>query len=391
MSETARIPYCCPSLGEAERASVIEVLKGGWIARGSKAREFEAACAGRLGASHALCCSNGSAALEIALRGLGIGPGDEVIVPTLTWVATAMAVRLVGADPVFADVDPFTHNVTPETVLACWSERTRAVIGVDFAGIPHDAPTLRMIAEQGGAHLVQDAAHSFGARYQDGSPVGNDSSAHVTTFSFHPAKTITTAEGGLVTCADASLAERMRRIRSGGVTRDFEESRGGYDFLATEVGSNFHMTELQAALGLAQLPRTDELVRKRKRAAKRLLNRLAPFRDRLGLPVHPEGSSWNLFIVELRGERLDGSVRDQLIGELHDRGVAAHVHYPLLHRQPIFQSSADELRLTSAVRYERRALTLPLFADITDSQIDFVANAVAASLETIYPKAKMRA
>ena len=141
MSESARIPYCRQSIGEAEWAAVAEVLESGWIARGKRARDFEAACAQRLQASHAISCSSGSAALEIALRGLGIGPGDEVVVPTLTWVATAMAVRLVGARPVFADVDPITHNVTPETVLARWSERTRAIIGVDFAGVPHDSHT----------------------------------------------------------------------------------------------------------------------------------------------------------------------------------------------------------------------------------------------------------
>jgi len=169
MSDSAaatRIPYCRQTLGEKEITAVVEVLKSGWIARGPKAEEFEVACAKRIGASHAISCTNGSAALEIALRSLGIGPGDEVIVPTLTWVATAMAVRMVGADPVFADIDALTHNVTPETVLACWTDRTRAVIGVDFAGIPHDAYTRRVIAEQCGAFVFQSLETDAAAKRQ---------------------------------------------------------------------------------------------------------------------------------------------------------------------------------------------------------------------------------
>ena len=376
------IPYCRQTLGEAETRAILEVLESGWIARGPKSREFEARCAERLQASHAVSCANGSAALEIALRGLGIGPGDEVIVPTLTWVATAMAVRLVGATPVFADVDPVTHNLTPESARARWSDRTRAVIAVDMAGVPCPAHALRALAEERSAFLIQDAAHSFGAAWSDGTPVGSDGPAHATTFSFHPAKTITTGEGGLVTTADPELADRLRRIRSGGITRDFSESRGAYDYLATDIGSNYHLTELQAALGLAQLDRLDDLLERRRRAAARLLEELRPLEGLL-LPKHPSGSSWNLFIVEIPDA--DGERRDRVLGLLRERGVHAHVHYPLLHRQPVFGFDGDESGFEHADRYFRGALTLPLFADIEPHQIARVARALEEVLELTVP------
>lgn len=379
---SAPIPYCRQSLGEAETRAVLEVLESGWIARGPRSREFESRCAERLGASHATSCANGSAALEIALRGLGIGPGDEVIVPTLTWVATAMAVRLVGATPVFADVDPATRNLTVETARERWSERTRAVIAVDMAGIPCPAHGLRSLAEEHGAFLVQDAAHSFGATWSDGRPVGCDGAAHVTTFSFHPAKTITTGEGGLVTTEDPELAERLRRIRSGGITREFAESRGGYDYLATEVGSNYHLTELQAALGLVQLDRLDELLGRRWHAANLLLAELQSI-EGLALPEHPHGSSWNLFIVELQDA--DGDRRDRVLELLREKGVGAHVHYPLLHRQPVFGCELDDSRFPGAVRYFDGALTLPLFADLEPAQIKRVARALGEALESTAP------
>lgn len=377
------IPYCRQFTGEEEIAALAEVLRGGWIARGPRAVHFEDACAERLQASHAISCSSGSSALEIALRGLGVGPGDEVLVPTLTWVATAMAVRLVGATPVFADVDPDTLALTPETALEGWSARTRAVIAVDMAGVPHDARALRELCEERGAWLVEDAAHAFGARFPDGAAVGADGRAHVATFSFHPAKTITTAEGGLLTCADPGLAERLRRIRSGGITRDFEGSRGRYDFRATDLGGNHHLSELHAALGLVQLGRLDRLLELRRGAARALGERLAELGANVLLPTHPQGSSWNLFIVRLPDEGSPAEVaarRDELLTRLQSQRIATHVHYPLLHRQPVFRAPGARRRFPQAERYERTALSLPLFPGMTAAEIERVAAALAAAL-----------
>ncbi len=380
MPDSERIPYCRQTLGEEEVEAVTRVLRSGWISRGPLARELEERCAERLHASHAISCSSGSAALEIALRGLGIGPGDDVIVPTLTWVATAAAVRLVGARPVFCDVDPHTHNLTPVTVEASWTPRTRAVIAVDMAGIPCDIRSLRTLTTARGAHLVEDAAHAFGARHFSGLPVGGDGMADVATFSFHPAKTITTAEGGLLTCADAELAERLRCIRSGGIVRDFKGTRGRYDFQVAELGSNHHLSELHAAMGLVQLDRLDDLIGRRRALALELTAALAPHAENLELPEHPPGSCWNLYITELAGTHPNSSRRDALLARLSDAGISAHVHYPLLHTQPLFAAEHGGRRLPIAERYERRALTLPLFPELTGEAITRVAQALGRAL-----------
>lgn len=377
MSSTERIPYCKQTLGEEEIAAVTEVLRSGWIVRGPLAKQLEERVASRVHASHAISCCNGSAAIEIALRGLGIGPGDEVVVPTLTWVSTASAVRLVGATPVFCDVDPDTHNVTPETVLAAWTPNTKAVVAVDLCGVPCDVRALRELTQSKGAALISDAAHSFGATHEDGTPVGADGYADITTFSFHPAKTITTGEGGMLTCQDAELGERLRRIRSGGMTREFEGSRGGFDFEVVDIGSNYHLSEIHAAIGLVQLGRMDEFLAARKSLAQEMTEQLKPLAHKLRLPEHPDGSSWNLYVVELVGDAESSTERDELIKSLNEAGVAAHLHYPLLHKQPIFDSGGS---LSNAERYERRALTLPLFPELTKSQIERVANALEQAL-----------
>ena len=373
------IPYCRHEIGEEEIRAVTAVLRGGWIARGPRVRTLEEACEARLGSSHAIACSSGTGALEIAMRGLGLGPGDDVIVPDVTWVASAMAVLQVGARPVFADVDPETHLLTVETAEAAWTPRTRAVLTVDFAGVPSDVFGLRELAESRGARLIEDAAHAFGAYHCDGTPVGRDEAAHVTTFSFHPAKTITTAEGGLVTTADDVLAERMRRIRSGGITRSFAGSRGSHDYLATEIGGNFHLSELQAALGLVQIDRVDAFLTRRRDAWDRLLDALESLSGELLFPNHLGGSSHNLFIVELAEDGGSADRRDAVLAHLGSEGIGASLHYPLLHRQPVFARS-PRAQVPNAERFEARALTLPLFPSITDDEIRRVAHALSEAL-----------
>lgn len=380
MSKPERIPYCKQTLGEEEIAAVAEVLRSGWIVRGPLSKQLEERIASRVQASHAIACSSGSAALEIALRGLDIGPGDEVIVPTLTWVSTASAVRLVGAKPVFCDVDSVTHCVTPETVLAAWTPKTKALIAVDMCGVPCEVRALRELTESKRAALISDAAHSFGATHADGTPVGADGFADITTFSFHPAKTITTGEGGMLTCQDPKLAERLRRIRSGGMTRDFEGSRGGFDFQVIDVGSNYHLSEIHAAIGLVQLDRMDEFLEARGILAQHMTEQLKTFADRIRLPQHPAGSSWNLYVVELTGDSIGSTERDELIKSLAKAGVVAHLHYPLLHTQPIFTRDHDGRSFPVAESYERCAFTLPLYPELTKSQIDRVVNALEQAL-----------
>lgn len=380
MSSMDPIPGCRQSYGEQERTALLEAFDSGRIARGPRVKAFEAALGRRLRASHGVVCANGTAALELALRALGIGPGDEVLVPTLSWLASASAIRVLGADPVFVDIDPITHNVTPETVERAWTPRAKALIAVDMAGVPCDLAGLRASADSRGAYLIEDAAHALGAHHPDGLPVGGDGYAHATTFSFHPAKTITTGEGGLVTTPDAELAGRLARMRSGGLTRDFEASRGPWDYQSEDVGSNLHMTELQAALGLAQLERINALVERRRSAGLALLDGLQDVPG-LILPQHPPGSCWNLFLCELDVEGSPEGLRDRVVARLHKAGIGAHVHYPLLHRQPVFDARSYEPQLPVAVRYFERTFTLPLFPDLTSADIVRIVQATRAAID----------
>ncbi len=378
------IPYCRHDLGEAEIEAVAQVLRSGWIARGPLAKQFEEACANQMHASHAVSCSNGSAALEIAVRALGIGPGDEVIVPTLTWVATASCVRLAGATPVFADIQAPHHSLDARSVEPRITDRTKAVIAVDFAGVPHDLAELKSLCDKRGLFLIQDAAHSFGAHFPDNVPVGADNTADIVTFSFHPAKSITTAEGGLLTTGSADIANRLRLIRSSGVSREHTTCRGAWDVRAEELGSNHHLTEIQAAIGLVQLERWSEFRELRREAFGKLTERLMPWREQLELPSHPAGSSHNLYIVRLASS-FGGEQRGQLLDWLHQHSIRAHVHYPLLHRQPVFEASphTSDAEFPQATAYEARALTLPLFPGISDGELGRVAATVEAGLHRL--------
>lgn len=370
MSES--IPYCRHETGAAEERAVLAALRSGWIARGPLTRRFEEALAQQVGASHAVACSSGTSALELALRAAGIGSGDEVLVPSLTWVATAMAVRVVGAVPVFVDIDRRTLCASVTDARRKVTARTRAAIVVDFAGRGHDLAAWRELCNAHEMTLVADAAHAFGGRYPGGTVIGADEGADLTTFSFHPAKTITTGEGGMVTTSDPRLDERLRVLRAGGMTRDFPTSRGPWDFQVSLEGGNHHLSELQAALGIAQLEKVDDLLRRRRGCVQIYEALLARSDAPWELPEHPEGSACNLYIIQLP-DSPGGALRNEVARRLREDGVHCAVHYALLHRQPLFTAGVHETRLPDSERYERRALTLPLYPGLGEGEQALVA------------------
>jgi perosamine synthetase len=366
------IPYCRHETGEAEEEALLAVLRSGWIARGPLAGRFEDAVAQRVGASHAVACSSGTSALELALRAAEIGPGDEVLVPSLTWVATAMAVRLVGATPVFVDIDPRTFCASARDAAGRVTPRTRAAVVVDFAGRGHDLPAWRGLCRQHGITLVADAAHAFGGSYPDGTAIGGDEGADLTTFSFHPAKTITTGEGGMVTTASPELDARLRVLRAGGMTRDFPGRRGPWDFCVTHEGGNHHLTELQAAMGLAQLEKVEDFLARRRRGVQHYARLLGTEESPWVLPEHPGGSACNLYVVSLP-DSPGGVLRNEVANRLRLAGINCAVHYALLHRQPLFTASAEPVGLPHSEAYERRALTLPLYPGLEPGELALVA------------------
>src|SRR5215467_2143536 len=263
------IPVMRPWLGQEEAAAAAEAVASGWIAQGPRVREFEEAFAAAIGAPHAVAVSSCTAALHLALIAAGIGQGDEVIVPSLSFIATANAVRYVGAQPVFADVDLATQNLTPQTVAPHLTRRTRAVILVDQAGIPADLDAMRALCDPLQVALIEDAACAAGSVYQ-GRPVG--AGAKQAAFSFHPRKLLTTGEGGMLTTSDQTIAARLRRLREHGMdvsAADRHRSQQPMIERYLEVGFNFRMTDVQAAIGLVQLRKLGQMVARRRALARR--------------------------------------------------------------------------------------------------------------------------
>lgn len=323
------IPYARQSISEADIQAVVEVLRSDWLTTGPMVERFEQAVCNFTGAARGVAVSNGTAALHCAMHAIGIGPGDEVILPPLTFVATANAVLYQGGTPVFADVEEGTLLLDPNEVERQITPKTRAIIAVDYAGQPCDYDALRDIADRYGLWLVADACHSLGASYK-GRPVG--SLADLTCFSFHPVKPITTGEGGMVMTNKAELAEKMRRFRNHGIDRDHaqRQAAGVWEYDVCERGMNYRLTDLQCALGASQLRRLADGVRARTRLAEAYDGLIAaggamkPVRRLAG-----RVSACHLYPV--RHPR-----RDAFFARLAEAGIRPAVHYKPVHLHSAF-------------------------------------------------------
>ncbi len=386
------LPYARHSLDAADARAVLAALGAERIAQGPEMVLFEEALAKQVGTQAAVAVSSGTAALEVALGALGVGPGDEVVVPSLTFLATCNAVLARGARPVFADVDPETLTLDPVSVAERVGERTRGAIPMHFAGHPADMLRLRL-ALGPDRFLLEDAAHALGATL-GGRPAGSLGDAGC--FSFHPAKLVTTGEGGAVTTDWPELAERLRSLREHGVVRDparfrglglpeehAAEERGDWVYEQHERGSNFRLSELGAALGRSQLARADAFLERRREIANRYACALAEL-DTLELPHERRGarSAWHLFPIRLRTERLRLR-RAELHAALHERGIEAQVHYIPVHLQPFYRTTLGsgwgDLPRSEAAYL--RLLSLPLFPALTDAEVDRVAATLRGILE----------
>jgi perosamine synthetase len=370
------LPYGHHTITDADVAAVVQALRDDWITGGPRVAEFERSVAARVGAAHGVAVSSGTAALHLAAFAAGLGPGDEAIVPPLTFAATANAVLYLGATPVFADVRPDTLTLDPERVAEKLTARTRAIVGVDFAGLPCDWDRLHPLAEQTGARLIDDAAHALGAAYR-GRPLG--ALADLTTLSFHPVKHMTTGEGGMVTTDDAGLAERARRFRNHGITMDASErfSRGEWHYEMVDLGFNYRLTDLQCALGLSQLGRLDDALARRRAIAARYRATLAGVPG-LALQALPAGSehAWHIFPILLDLDRLAGD-RRAIFAALRAEGIGVNVHYIPVYWHPYYQrlGYAKGLCPVAEAVYDR-LITLPLFPAMTDADVEDVLTAV---------------
>jgi dTDP-4-amino-4,6-dideoxygalactose transaminase len=363
------LPFTRPQIDEETIAAVVQVLRSGWLTTGPRCAEFEARLAEHCGGRLVRVFNSGTAALEVALRLAGIGPGDEVITTPLSWVATANVVLTVGARPVFVDIDPKTRNIDLARIEAAITPRTRAILPVDLAGLPVDRDRLYAIAQRHGLRVIEDAAQSFGANWR-GRPIG--SFGDFVAFSFHANKNITTGEGGALVLPDPALAPLAERLRLQGVVR-----HGDGEMSVDVLGGKSNLTDIAAAIGLGQLRHLARFTERRRELARRYFERID---QRLGLtlPVPDfEQSNWHMFQVLLPLSRMRLS-RGEFIAAMKERGIGVGVHYPAIHLFGLYRAQGwREGDFPVAERIGRSIVTLPLFPAMTEADVDRVCRALS--------------
>lgn len=382
-SHELQIPFHRASVGEEEVRAVSEVIRSGWLTMGPKTVEFETEFARYIGAKHAIAVSSCTAALHLALEAVGIGAGDEVLVPTTTFTATAEVVTYLGAKPILVDVEENTLNLNPADAAGRVTPRTRALIAVHFAGQPCDMERIRELANQHGLYVIDDAAHALPASYR-GASVGLLS--ELTAFSFYATKTLTTGEGGMVTTDNADYADRIRIMRLHGIGRDAWKrysATGSWYYEVLAAGFKYNMTDIQAALGLVQLRKCSAMRSQRRQIAMQYTAAFARL-EALEPPtvLDDRESSWHLYVLRLRTDRL-GVARDDFISALRERGIGTSVHFIPLHLHPYYQK-AFGYRPTDfpvAEKEYNRSLSLPIYPDMTQEEIQRVIEAVSAVCE----------
>ncbi|RDB57675.1 UDP-4-amino-4,6-dideoxy-N-acetyl-beta-L-altrosamine transaminase [Paraeggerthella hongkongensis] len=375
--------YGHQQITEDDIQAVEDALRSDYLTCGPATEAFEVLLKRTVGAKYVTAVSNGTAALHVACLAAGIKEDDEVIVSSITFAASANCVRYCGAKPVFADIDPETWNISPDSVESLITPNTKAVVAVDFGGVPVDAPALRRICDEHGLLLIEDAAHSLGSKV-DGSSVG--SVADITTFSFHPVKTVTTGEGGAVATNDPELAKRALLFAKHGITRDKSlmknTDEGGWYYEQLELGYNYRITDIQAALGVSQLKRLEEFTQTRQRlvayynAAFDGVPEVSYQRD-----SDPAHTTRHLYCLRFDLEAL-GATKRFIFDALRAEGVGANVHYLPVYRLPYYQRLGyDPGCCPNANAYYEETVTLPLHCCMDESDADDVIAAVVKVID----------
>jgi UDP-4-amino-4,6-dideoxy-N-acetyl-beta-L-altrosamine transaminase len=388
------LPYGRQLIDDDDVAAVAAALRSGFLTTGPAVEAFEAAFATRVGARHAVVCSSGTAALHLATLAAGLGEGDVAVVPAITFLATANAVRYVGAEVAFADVEAATGLMRKAQLDKALAEtgdaRVRAVLPVHLAGQCADMAEIRKTAAARDALVIEDACHAVGASYLAGNaqvPIGACRHSDMCVFSFHPVKTIAMGEGGAVTTNDDVLAERLRRFRTHGMTRDaahFEDAEGAgrpWWYEMPEPGFNYRASDIHCALGLSQLGKLDRFVAERRRIADAYDRRLAELAPKVVPLARIPGCepAWHIYVVRIDFDGL-GRERSAVMRGLKARGVGTQVHYIPVYRQPYYRRRYGEIHLDGVEDYYARTLTLPLFVGMTEADAGRVVDALAAEL-----------
>jgi len=373
-----RVPFHAAAMGEEEVRAVSDVIRSGWLTMGARTFEFERQFAAYVGAPYAIAVSSCTAGLHLCLEAIGIKPGDEVLVPTTTFTATAEVVTYLGARPVLVDIDAQTLNLNVIDAARKITARARAIIPVHFGGQPCDLAEIRELAEMHKLHVIEDAAHALPASYR-GKPIGSIS--ELTAFSFYATKTLSTGEGGMVTTSNEDYARRLQVMRLHGISRDAWKrysAEGSWHYEVIEAGYKYNLTDMQSALGIVQLSKCDAMNQSRSDIARRYTEAFRSVDALEGPQVLPDrNTSWHLYVLRLRlgALRID---RARFIQELGERGVSASVHFIPLHLQPFYQKTFDykEGDFPVAEQEYQRCLSLPLYPTMSEEEVEQVIWAV---------------
>ncbi|PXX72975.1 UDP-4-amino-4-deoxy-L-arabinose-oxoglutarate aminotransferase [Pseudomonas sp. LAMO17WK12:I10] len=376
----AFLPFSRPSIGDEEIAAVEQVLRSGWITTGPKNQELEQQFAARVGCQHAVALSSATGGMHITLLALGIGPGDEVITPSQTWVSTANMICLLGATPVFVDVDPHTLMTDAATIEAAITPRTKAIIPVHYAGAAFDLDPLYALADKHGIAVIEDAAHAAGTTYR-GRPVGARGTA---IFSFHAIKNMTCAEGAMFVSDDEALANRVRMLKFHGLGVD------AYDRLThgrkpqaevIEPGFKYNLADINAAIALVQLQRLDAINRQREILANAYLEQLRDLPVQpLHLPQYPQQHAWHLFILRIDAERC-GIDRDGFMKALQEQNIGSGIHFVATHLHSYYRQRFPDVHLPNTEWNSARLCSIPLFPDMTLDDVERVVGAIKTCLD----------
>jgi dTDP-4-amino-4,6-dideoxygalactose transaminase len=377
VSEQSFIPFHIPSIGEEEISEAAAALRSGWLTTGPRTAQFEREFKEYVHVSHALAVNSGTAALHLALAGLGIGPGDEVITTPLTFCATVNTILQVGAVPVLADIGA-DGNIDPASVAQRITGRTRAILPVHLGGLPCEMDQLWSLARQHGLFVIEDAAHAVGSLYR-GQPIGGGSDA--VAFSFYATKNLTTGEGGMVTTNNSALAESMRILCLHGITKDAWNryaQHGNWYYEVQACGFKYNLSDIQSAIGIHQLRKQEHFIEVRTRYARLYSEALAGVPE-VDIPPDPEWRrhSWHLYILRLNLELLDIN-RDEFIRELHRKGIGASVHFIPVPLHPFFKeyASRPENFCPRALALYPRLVSLPLYPAMSENQVSYVSRTV---------------
>ncbi len=371
------IPITRPCIGEEEARAASEAILSGWLSQGERVQAFETLVAEYTGAKHAIATSNCTTALHLALIAAGVGPGDEVICPSFSFIATANAVLHAGGTPVFVDIDPVTYNIDASLIEEAITPRTKAIVPVDQIGLAADIPAVNEIARRHGLAVIEDAAPSLGATVGEGR-VG--AMSRFTCFSFHPRKSITTGEGGMVTTDDDAAAERIRRLRSHGAsTSDLARHKTGTTAIEEypELGYNYRMTDIQGSIGVVQMGRLDGIIAARRSLAARYTALLAD-EPLVAPPVEPPGNrhTYQSYCVRLNARVQRGRVMEALARQ----GIATRRGVMAIHMEPFYRTHYPGLSLPETESASARTLLLPLYAGMSHDDQDTVVTALRAAL-----------